>query len=121
MQDDPAALLLDEPTRGMDRERKQDLAGLLRDLAATGVAVVVATHDTEFAAEFADRALLLADGKVLADGRASELLGRGWHFATEIARLLPGSGAITPRDGARLLGASAASEDDIDSAGRAVQ
>jgi energy-coupling factor transport system ATP-binding protein len=104
MQDDPVALLLDEPTRGMDRERKQDLASLLRAMAATGVAVVVATHDTEFAAEFADRALLLAGGQVLADGSAQDLLGRGWHFATEIARLLPGTGALTPRQGAELLG-----------------
>lgn len=104
MQDDPVALLLDEPTRGMDRERKQDLASLLRNLASAGVAVVVATHDAEFAAEFADRALLLADGRVLANGSATDLLGRGWHFATEIARLLPGSGALTPRQGARMLG-----------------
>jgi energy-coupling factor transport system ATP-binding protein len=104
MQDDPVALLLDEPTRGMDRERKQDLAALLRELSAAGMAIVVATHDTEFAAEFADRALLLADGRVLADGSARELLGRGWHFATEIARLMPDSGALTAAQGAALLG-----------------
>jgi energy-coupling factor transport system ATP-binding protein len=78
-------------------------------LAAGGTAVVVATHDTEFAAEFADRALLLADGRVLADGSARDLLGRGWHFATEIARLLPDSGALTAAQGARLLGGDVAS------------
>ncbi len=103
MQDDPGALLLDDPTRGMDRRRKQDLAALLRDFAAKGVAVVVATHDSEFAAEFAERALLLADGSVLVDGPARSVLGRGWHFATEVARLLPDSGALTPEQGALLL------------------
>lgn len=114
MQDDPAALLLDEPTRGMDRERKLELAKMLRELAANGMAVVVATHDAAFAAEFADRAMLLANGRMLADGAASELLGRGWHFATEVARLLPGSGALTPEQGARVLGAKRAPSDSLD-------
>ena len=46
----PAAVLLDEPTRGMDRAAKGDLADRLRALAADGAAVLVATHDAEFAA-----------------------------------------------------------------------
>lgn len=104
MQSDPVALLLDEPTRGMDSERKSVLADQLRALAADGVAVVVATHDAEFAARFATRAILLGDGAVLADGSAQEILGGGWHFATEVARLLPGSGALTPEQGAALIG-----------------
>ena len=46
----PAAVLLDEPTRGMDRGHKGELAARLRELAAAGAAVLVATHDAEFAA-----------------------------------------------------------------------
>ena len=46
----PAALCLDEPTRGMDRAAKGDLAADLRAVAAAGSAVLVATHDPEFAA-----------------------------------------------------------------------
>lgn len=103
MQGQPCALLLDEPSRGMDRLHKADLAELLNGLAAEGVAVVVATHDAEFAALFADRVVLLAKGVVLADGPAREILGGGWHFATEVARLLPGSGALTAIEGAELL------------------
>jgi energy-coupling factor transport system ATP-binding protein len=49
----PAVVCLDEPTRGMDRGAKGDLAARLRGLAAAGSAVLVATHDAEFAAAFA--------------------------------------------------------------------
>ncbi len=46
---DPRVLLLDEPTRGLDREARTRLAGHLAGLAAAGTAVLLATHDTEFA------------------------------------------------------------------------
>ncbi|HXD64158.1 MAG TPA: ABC transporter ATP-binding protein, partial [Solirubrobacteraceae bacterium] len=60
----PAVVCLDEPTRGMDRDHKQQLAELLTGL---GAAVIVATHDPEFAATFARRVVLLADGAPIAD------------------------------------------------------
>ena len=103
MQSDPAVLLLDEPTRGMDQSRKRELAELLHEIAARGTAVLVATHDTEFAASFAERALLIGGGSVLADAPAADVLGGGWHFSTAVANLFPGSGAITPAEGAELL------------------
>ena len=68
-----------------------------------GAAVVVATHDTEFAAAFADRVVLMGQGVVIADGPPAEVLGGGWHFSTEVARALGGA-ALTPEDGARVLG-----------------
>jgi energy-coupling factor transport system ATP-binding protein len=94
---------LDEPTRGMDRGRKDDLVAWLQELAAGGSAVLVATHDVEFAAALADRVILLGDGIPVADGSAREILSGGWYFATEVARILPGTGAITPKEGAELL------------------
>jgi len=100
----PALLALDEPTRGMDRAAKAELAADLRERAAAGCAVVVATHDPEFAAACAQRAILLADGRVIADGSARELLAGGWYFATETARVLGGAGgAVLPEEGAELL------------------
>ena len=51
-------------------------------------AVIVATHDPEFAAAFAQRVVLLADGAVIADGTAAEVLTGGSYFATETARIL---------------------------------
>jgi energy-coupling factor transport system ATP-binding protein len=104
----PAVLALDEPTRGMDREAKAALAAELRARGEDGQAVIVATHDPEFAASFAARAILLADGRVVADGRADELLAGGWYFATETARILGGAGgALSPEQGAALLQARA--------------
>ena len=79
-----AAVLLDEPTMG---------------LAHAGAGVMVATHDSEFAATFADRVVLLGPGTVIADGPPADVLGGGRHFSTQVARitdgraLLPGTAA----------------------------
>ena len=100
----PVVVALDEPTRGMDREAKAQLADELHRRAGEGQAVIVATHDPEFAASCAQRAILLADGRVIADGPAADLLAGGWYFATETARILGGAaGALRPEDGAELL------------------
>jgi energy-coupling factor transport system ATP-binding protein len=110
--EEPAVLALDEPTRGMDRRAKALLAEELRRRAARGQAVIVATHDPEFACACAARAVLLADGRVIADGPSAELLSGGWYFATETARILGGaSGALTPEEGAVLLAARGAVAD----------
>ncbi len=110
--DTPAcAICLDEPTRGMDRAAKERLAAWLRRRADEGVAVIVATHDTEFAAEVAARVVLLAAGRVIADGDAQAVLTGGWYFATETARVLGGAGgALRPEEGAALLAARTARE-----------
>ncbi|HET9102996.1 MAG TPA: ATP-binding cassette domain-containing protein [Solirubrobacteraceae bacterium] len=98
----PAVLCLDEPTRGMDRAAKDALVALLGTLPC---AVIVATHDPEFAAAFARRVVLLADGRVIADGATAEVLCGGTYFATETARILGGvGGALLPADGVALLG-----------------
>jgi energy-coupling factor transport system ATP-binding protein len=107
--DDPdheaAVVCLDEPTRGMDRRRKDDLAALLCELDA---AVVVATHDPEFVAGFAQRVILLADGGVIADGSPAEVLAGGTYFATETARILGGAGgALSFEQGIALLAPAA--------------
>jgi energy-coupling factor transport system ATP-binding protein len=95
----PGLVALDEPTRGMDRARKSDLVELIEGLAGGGAAVVVATHDVEFAATFAERVVLLGDGVSIADGPAAEILSGGWYFATEVARVLDAPGIITPEHG----------------------
>ena len=112
----PGVVALDEPTRGMDRARKEDLVALIERLAGSvdflshsetkstrGTAVVVATHDVEFASEFAERVVLLGDGVVIADGPMAEILSGGWYFATEVARVLDLPGVVTPEQGAAAL------------------
>ena len=99
--DRPAVTCLDEPTRGMDRGLKDELATTLRSLDS---AVLVATHDPEFVAAFADRVILLADGAPVADGPAAEVLAGGTYFATETARILGGAGgALRPEQGIEIL------------------
>jgi energy-coupling factor transport system ATP-binding protein len=99
---------LDEPTRGMDGAARRRLGARLEALAAEGTAILVATHDVEFAAEVADRALLLIDGRLAADGSAGEVLSGGWYFGTQTARVLAdrvvGPPPLTPSAGAALLG-----------------
>ena len=63
---EPTVLLLDEPTRGMDRRAKHGLAGHLRALAATGTTVLVATHDAPFADACGARRLCIDGGRVRA-------------------------------------------------------
>jgi energy-coupling factor transport system ATP-binding protein len=99
----PGVVALDEPTRGMDHAWKDELVGLIGDLAGRGAAVLVATHDVEFASQFADRVVLLGDGVVIADGSMTEILSGGWYFATEVARVLDLPGVVTPEQGAAAL------------------
>jgi energy-coupling factor transport system ATP-binding protein len=61
----PRVILLDEPSRGMDPARRAMLADALRRRAASGAAVLVATHDRAFAAAVADRHLELVEGRAL--------------------------------------------------------
>jgi energy-coupling factor transport system ATP-binding protein len=99
----PGLVALDEPTRGMDGTRKDELVELVEGLADRGAGVVVATHDVEFASAFAERVVLLGDGVVVADGPVGEILSGGWYFATEVARVLDLPGVITPEQGAAVL------------------
>ena len=81
-------LLLDEPTRGMDAASKTMLERAISVHAQGGGAVVLATHDVELAARVATRALVLADGEVVADGDARTVLS-GSLFAPQVLRVLP--------------------------------
>jgi energy-coupling factor transporter ATP-binding protein EcfA2 len=109
--DDATVVTLDEPTRGMDRQAKTDLADHLRQRAAAGAGVIVATHDPEFAASFATRVILMADGQIIADAPPAAILSGGWYFATETARILGGhAGALTAEQGVQALTSPAAVE-----------
>jgi energy-coupling factor transporter ATP-binding protein EcfA2 len=84
----PRLVLLDEPTRGLDYPSKARLEQILSKLAASGTAVIVATHDVEFVARTAHRAVLLADGEVVADGPAREVVCHSPVFAPQVAKVL---------------------------------
>jgi ABC-type polar amino acid transport system ATPase subunit len=62
---DPPLLLMDEPTASLDPARRAELGGLLRGLRDQGRTLALATHDEEFAREFATRVLRMCDGIVV--------------------------------------------------------
>ncbi|MEV5070507.1 energy-coupling factor ABC transporter ATP-binding protein [Microbacterium sp. LMI12-1-1.1] len=66
-------LVLDEPTFGQDRARADELLSLLSELNAEGTTIVVVTHDMQLVTDYADRTVVLADGRVLAQGATAEI------------------------------------------------
>jgi energy-coupling factor transport system ATP-binding protein len=84
----PSVVALDEPTRGLDYPAKRRLVETLRGLAASGHGIVIATHDVELAAELADRIVVLADGEVVADGDATDVVVSSPIFAPQVSKVL---------------------------------
>ena len=91
-----SVLLLDEPTRGLDYPAKAALAQILRQLADDGRAVVVVTHDVEFAATVADRIAVMAAGEIIQTGTATQVLGTSALFAPQVAKVLYPDPWLTP-------------------------
>ncbi|WP_432069644.1 ABC transporter ATP-binding protein [Streptomyces sp. AA1529] len=84
----PPLLLLDEPTRGLDYAAKSRLVVLLRELAAQGHAIVLATHDVELVAELAHRVVVLAQGETVADGPTDEVITSSPAYAPQVSKIL---------------------------------
>ncbi len=73
---DPQLLVLDEPTVALDVEGRRAFWATMRAFAARGKTVVFATHYLEEADAYADRAVLMAHGEVVADGPTTEIRAR---------------------------------------------
>lgn len=84
----PPLLLLDEPTRGLDYSSKARLVTLIGELAGAGHGIVLATHDVELVAQVATRAVVLAEGEVVADGDARDVICHSPVFAPQTAKVL---------------------------------
>ena len=99
----PDIVVLDEPTLGMNHGIKEKLAAILQKIRADCKAVVLVTHDVEFAAEYADRVILMSGGKVIADDNVRDVLTSGQTGiaslhppqATEIGKRLGVSGVLS--------------------------
>ena len=99
----PPLVLLDEPTRGLDYTAKHRLVEILRDLAANGHAVLLATHDVELVAEVATRVLVIADGELVADGPTADVVVSSPAFAPQVAKVLAPQRWLTPTEVAVAL------------------
>jgi energy-coupling factor transport system ATP-binding protein len=83
----PRVLLLDEPTRGLDYNVKAELGQLLKELQNEGMAVVLVTHDVEFAAEYGSSIVLMDGGTVVTSGSKYDLLSGSSYYSPQISRL----------------------------------
>ncbi|MEI7593145.1 MAG: ATP-binding cassette domain-containing protein [Actinomycetes bacterium] len=104
---EPPIVLLDEPTRGLDYEAKDRLISWVTRLTARGHCVVFATHDVEVVARVADRVVVLADGEVVANGPARDVVSHSPVFAPQVAKVLAPESWLTVAEVADALTASA--------------
>ncbi|MGZ6989320.1 MAG: amino acid ABC transporter ATP-binding protein, partial [Thermoanaerobaculia bacterium] len=79
---DPPLLLMDEPTASLDPARRNELGDSLATLTAQGRTLLLATHDVDFARDYATRVVVLSDGAVAEDGPTGEVLEHPRHPAT---------------------------------------
>ncbi len=91
-----SVLALDEPTFGQDRARADELLGLLRELNAEGMTIIVVTHDMQLVTEYADRVIVVADGRIAGSGATADV------FSDQA--LIEGAGLRLPPLGLALRG-----------------
>jgi ABC-2 type transport system ATP-binding protein len=84
---DPRLIFLDEPTTGLDPRSRRTMWQIIRDLAASGITILLTTQQLEEADELADRIALLDHGRIVAEGTAAELKRRipGGHVELRFA------------------------------------
>jgi len=102
---EPPVVLLDEPTRGLDYLAKQRLIHVLTTFANAGTAVVIATHDVEVVAAVADRVVVMAEGEIVADGPAREVVSHSPVFAPQVAKVMAPEPWLTVSEVKAALGA----------------
>jgi len=94
----PQVVLLDEPTRGLDYATKQHLHQVIDTLSGDGIAVLISTHDVEFAAMTSTRMLIMADGEIIADGDTHELCTSSPAYAPQMAKVFAPLPLLTPAE-----------------------
>ncbi|WP_109471229.1 amino acid ABC transporter ATP-binding protein [Ornithinimicrobium cavernae] len=80
---DPMLMLFDEPTSALDPELGIEVLNTMRRLADEGMTMVVVTHEMHFAEEVADRVVFMADGRIVEQGPASEVMNNPRHERTQ--------------------------------------
>ena len=86
----PRLLLLDEPTKGLDAYKKQQIMNILKELRENGVTVVTVTHDVEFAAAIADRVAMFFRGDAVSVGTPEEFFFENSFYTTSASRMSKG-------------------------------
>lgn len=98
---EPRVLVLDEPTASLDLRHEMELLELIRALVADGLAGLVVTHQLNLAARFAERLVLLSEGRMAADGAPGdvfreEVLASVFQWPVTIGRTDDGAPQVVP-------------------------
>ena len=88
---DPDVILFDEPTSALDPEMVGEVLELMKELAHTGITMLVVTHEMGFAREVADQVVFMVDGRIVEQGSSDEVLNHPQHPRTRqfLSRVLP--------------------------------
>lgn len=97
---EPDILLLDEPTKGMDNEYKQELGQLLAQMAENKTTIIMVSHDIEFCAEWTKRCALFFDGDIISKRETREFFTNNSFYTTTANRMARNvfPCAVTPQD-----------------------
>ena len=83
----PKVLILDEPTKGLDAFAKNNLSKILLELKEEGVAILLVTHDLEFAAEFSDRCIMMFNGEIVSSDRPVSFFSNNHFYTTGSSKI----------------------------------
>ena len=83
----PKILLLDEPTKGLDSFFKLSFGQILKDLKASGITVIMVSHDVEFCADYADLVSMFFDGQILTTDTPQRFFGQNSFYTTAANRM----------------------------------
>lgn len=83
----PEILLLDEPTKGLDAEFKEELGQIIKNLRDSGATVIMVSHDIEFCAKYSHRCALFFDGNIVTSGEPKEFFSGNSFYTTGANRM----------------------------------
>ncbi len=108
----PDILLIDVPTKGLDAHFKIKLAGLLGELKKQGMAILMVSHDIEFAARYSDRVGMFFDGVIISEATPRQFFLSNSLYTTSAVRMARGivDGAVTAEDIIYVIGGNATKE-----------
>jgi polar amino acid transport system ATP-binding protein len=79
----PKLMLFDEPTSALDPELVGEVLKVMKDLARSGMTMIVVTHEMNFARDVADRVIFMADGHIVEQGPAENVINNPQHERTK--------------------------------------
>ncbi|UPG65144.1 energy-coupling factor ABC transporter ATP-binding protein [Metabacillus endolithicus] len=87
----PSLLLVDEPTKGLDPDSKQQFGELLKELQKQGLTIVMVTHDIEFAASYSTRCAMMFQGSITTEAPSKRFFQGNAFYTTVVNRMTRGS------------------------------